>query len=290
MTIQKVGIIGCGLMGAGIVETVARAGYQTVVRETDDVSLARGLGRVEKSLETAVSRGKLTAEKRDEALGRVKGTTSLDDLGDRDLAIEAVIEDLDEKRRVFAHLDRIVPAGRIIATNTSSIPVIRIATATKRPELVVGMHFMNPVPVLPLVELVRTIATSDDTLVAARSFCESLGKRVIVSKDRAGFIVNLLLIPYLLSAIRAYEEGVGSREDIDLAMRLGTNMPMGPLTLTDFVGMDTLLLVADVMYREFLDSRYAPPPLLRQMVAAGFNGRKAGRGFYNYAAGEEPPK
>jgi 3-hydroxybutyryl-CoA dehydrogenase len=277
-------------MGSGIVETVARAGFDTLVREVDQKRLDHGLGLVARSLDTALSRGKLTAEQRDATLGRVHSTLRLEDFGDRDLVVEAVIEDLEVKRAVFSSLDEVVPAGGILATNTSSIPVIRVASATKRPELVLGLHFMNPVPVLPLVEIVRTIATSDSTLATGREFCEALGKRVIVAKDRGGFVVNLLLIPYLLSSIRAYEDGVASREDIDLAMRLGTNMPMGPLTLSDFVGLDTLLDVANVMYSEFLDSRYAPPPLLRQMVAAGYSGRKAKRGFYNYAAGEEPPK
>ncbi len=288
--ISRVGIVGCGLMGSGIAETAARAGYSTLVREVDQSALDKGMARIRASIDASVKRGKQTPEQRDATLSRIRGTTTLDDFGDRDLVIEAAFEDLEAKRAIFGRLDQIVPAGRILATNTSSIPVIRIASATKRPELVIGAHFMNPVPVLPLVELVRTVATSDETLCTLRSFCESLPKRVIVAKDRAGFIVNLLLIPYLLSAIRAFEDGVAARDDIDLAMRLGTNMPMGPLTLTDFVGADTLLMVADVMYREFLDPRYAPPPLLRQMVAAGWTGKKAGRGFYDYTAGEEPAK
>jgi 3-hydroxybutyryl-CoA dehydrogenase len=288
--ITKVGVIGCGLMGSGIAETVARAGYSTLVREVDQASLDKGMARIGISIEASVQRGKQTAEQRDATLSRLTGTVALDDFADRDLVIEAIYEDLEAKRTIFTRLDQIVPQGRILATNTSSIPVIRIASATKRPELVVGAHFMNPVPILPLVELVRTVATSDATLATMRTFCESLPKRVIVAKDRGGFVVNLLLIPYLLNAIRAFEDGVASREDIDLAMRLGTNMPMGPLTLTDFVGHDTLLMVAEVMYAEFLDPRYAPPPLLRQMVAAGRTGKKTGRGFYDYAAGEEPPK
>lgn len=287
--VRRVGVVGCGLMGSGIAEVCARAGYDTLVREVDDQLLKAGLDRIQKSLATAVARGKMTDEQREAAWGRIRGTTSLEDFADRDLVIEAVVENAEAKKRVFADLDRITPTHAILASNTSSIPIIQMATATGRPDRVLGMHFMNPVPVMQLIEMVRALTTSDETLATARAFGESLGKRVIVAKDRAGFIVNLLLVPYLLDAIRAYENGVASREDIDVGMKLGTNQPMGPLTLSDFVGLDTALYIADILYAEFKDSRYAAPPLLRQMVAAGFLGRKTGRGFYNYQAGEQPP-
>lgn len=289
MTIRTVGVVGCGLMGSGIAEVCARSGYDTLVREVDERLLAAGRERVDRSLATAVERGKLAAGDREAAWSRIRWTTDLGDFRDRDLVIEAVIENEQEKRRVFAALDEVCPPGTILASNTSSIPIIRMATATRRPDRVLGMHFMNPVPVMQLVELVRALTTSDETLATARGFAESLGKRVIVAKDRAGFVVNLLLVPYLLDAIRALENGVASREDIDVGMKLGTNQPMGPLTLLDFVGLDTTLYIADVLYEEFKEARYAAPPLLKQMVAAGWYGRKSGRGFYDYAGGEKPP-
>ncbi|MBI4493175.1 MAG: 3-hydroxybutyryl-CoA dehydrogenase [Chloroflexi bacterium] len=289
MDIQRVGVVGCGLMGSGIAEVCTRAGYQTLVREVNDELLQKGQQRIERSLATAVERGKLGTEARDAAWGRLQGTTRLDDFADRDLVIEAVIEQRDEKRQVFAALDRICPPQTILASNTSSIPIVQMATATQRPDRVLGMHFMNPVPVMPLIEFVRAITTSDATLDQARAFGESLGKRVIVARDRAGFIVNMLLVPYLVEAVRMLEHGIASREDIDLGMKLGTNMPMGPLTLLDFVGLDTALYIAEILYDEYKQPHYAPPPLLRQMVTAGFLGRKSGRGFYNYQAGERPP-
>ncbi len=287
--VRRVGVIGCGLMGSGIAEVCARAGYDTLVREVDEQALEAGLARIQRSMAAAVNRGKLTEAERQAAWERVRGALSLDEFADRDLVIEAIIENLDEKRKVFAMLDRVVPPHAILASNTSSIPIIKLAAATKRPDRVLGMHFMNPVPVIQLIELVRSLTTSEEALATARAFAESLGKRVIVVKDRAGFIVNLLLVPYLLDAIRAYQDGVASREDIDLGMKLGTNQPMGPLALADFVGLDTTLYIADILYDEYRDSRYAAPPLLRQMVAAGFLGRKSGRGFYNYQRGEQPP-
>jgi 3-hydroxybutyryl-CoA dehydrogenase len=276
-------------MGSGIAETCARSGYDTVVREVNDDLLQAGMGRLEHSMGTAVSRGKLSAEEAQSARGRLRGTTHLEELADRDLVIEAVIENPDEKRRVFAELDRLCQSSAILASNTSSIPIIQMASATGRSSQVLGMHFMNPVPVMKLVELVRCVTTSDETLQTAREFGESLGKRVIVAPDRAGFIVNLLLVPYLLDAIRALEAGVGSREDIDVGMVVGCGLPMGPLTLLDFVGLDTTYYIANVLFDEFKEPRYAPPPLLKQMVLAGFHGRKSGRGFYNYEAGEERP-
>lgn len=289
MEIKRVGVIGCGLMGSGIAEVCARAGYDTLVREVNDEFLQRGLQRIDQSLATAVERGKLPAEARETARGHLRGTIRLEDLADRDLVIEAVIEQRDEKRALFSELDRICPPHTILASNTSSIPIIQMATVTQRPDKVLGMHFMNPVPVMQLIEFVRAITTSDATLEQARAFGESLGKRVIVAKDRAGFIVNMLLVPYLCEAMRMLENGAASREDIDLGMKLGTNMPMGPLTLTDFIGLDTTLYIAEILYEEFRQPNYAPPPLLRQMVTAGFLGRKSGRGFYNYQAGERPP-
>lgn len=288
MDIRRVGVVGCGLMGSGIVEVCARAGYDTLVREVSDELLRKGLQRVEHSMAAAVDREKLRAEERDAARGRIRGATRLEEFADRDLVIEAVLEQTEEKRRVFEELDRVCPPHAILASNTSSIPIIQMATATQRPDKVLGMHFMNPVPVMQLIELVRAITTSDETLQQACAFGESLGKRLIVAKDRAGFIVNMLLVPYLLEAVRMLEHGVASRDDIDLGMRLGANVPMGPLTLLDFVGLDTTLYIAEVLYDEYRQPNYAPPPLLRQMVTARFLGRKSGRGFYNYEAGERP--
>jgi 3-hydroxybutyryl-CoA dehydrogenase len=276
-------------MGSGIAEVCARAGYATIVREINDDLLASGRQRIEQSLETAVRRNKLAPDEREATLRRLTGTTSLEDFGGCDLVIEAATENPDIKRRTFAELDRVCPPHAILASNTSSIPIIQMAVATRRPEQVLGMHFMNPVPVMPLVEFVRTLTTSEATLETARRFGESLGKRIIVSKDRAGFIVNFLLIPYLCEAIRMLEQGFATREDIDVGMMLGTSYPMGPFKLLDFVGLDTTLYIADIMFDEFKDSRFAAPTLLRQMVTAGYLGRKSGRGFYNYAAGEEPP-
>jgi 3-hydroxybutyryl-CoA dehydrogenase len=287
--IQRVGVVGCGLMGSGIAETCARSGYDTVIREVNDELLQAGMARLEQSMETAVSRGKLSSEEAQSARGRLRGTIHLEELADCDLLIEAVIENSDEKRRVFAELDGLCQPTAILASNTSSIPIIQMASATGRSSQVLGMHFMNPVPVMKLVELVRCVTTSDETLQAAREFGESLGKRVIVAPDRAGFIVNLLLVPYLLDAVRALEAGVGSREDIDIGMVVGCGLPMGPLTLLDFVGLDTTYYIANVLFDEFKEPRYAPPPLLKQMVLAGFHGRKSGRGFYNYEAGEDRP-
>jgi 3-hydroxybutyryl-CoA dehydrogenase len=290
MEITKIGVVGCGLMGAGIAEVSARAGYDTVVREVDNAVLAAGMARIGQSLQTAARRGKLSEDEQVATLGRLRGVTALDDLSDRDLVIEAITENPQAKQQVFSALDAACPPHTILASNTSSIPIIDLASVTKRPGRVLGMHFMNPVPVMRLVELVRAITTADDVLADARAFGEALGKRVIVSKDRAGFIVNMLLIPYLLEAIRMYESGFAAREDIDLGMMLGTNYPMGPLTLLDYVGLDTTYYIANILFEEFREPKYAPPPLLRQMVTAGFHGRKAGRGFYNYGAGEQAPR
>ena len=276
-------------MGSGIAEVCARSGYTTIVREINDDLLAKGRQRIEASLGKAVERGKLSASERDETLQRLRGTTSFDDFAACELVIEAATENPDIKRKTFAELDRVCPPHAILASNTSSIPIIQMASATQRPDKVLGMHFMNPVPVMPLIEYVRTLTTSDETLERSKSFGESLGKRIIVSKDRAGFIVNFLLVPYLTEAVRMLEQGFASREDIDVGMMLGTSYPMGPFTLLDFVGLDTTLYIADILFDEFKDPRFAAPTLLRQMVAAGYLGRKTGRGFYNYDAGEHPP-
>ncbi|MBV8715761.1 MAG: 3-hydroxybutyryl-CoA dehydrogenase [Chloroflexi bacterium] len=289
MDIRTVGVVGCGLMGSGIAEVCARAGYATVIREVNSDLLARGLERVRASLDTAVSRGKLPEAEREAALGRIKGTTSLADFGDCELVIEAATENVEVKTRTFVELDQVCAPHAILASNTSSIPIVRMASATHRADRVLGMHFMNPVPVMPLIEYVRALTTSDETLEVARRFGETLGKRIIVSKDRAGFIVNFLLIPYLCEAVRMLEQGFATREDIDVGMMLGTSYPMGPLTLLDFVGLDTTLFIADILFDEFKDPRFAAPTLLRQMVIANYLGRKTGRGFYNYERGEKPP-
>lgn len=289
MEIRTVGVVGCGLMGSGIAEVCARAGYSTFVHEIDETALERGIGRIQQSMATAVARGRLSEPDRDEAVSRLRGVTELSDLRSCDLVVEAVTENLQAKQEVFLSLADTCGPETILASNTSSIPIIDLASVTKRPDRVLGMHFMNPVPVMRLIEMVRAITTSDETLATARAFGESLGKRVIVAKDRAGFIVNMLLVPYLLEAIRMYESGFAAREDIDLGMVLGTNHPMGPLTLLDYVGLDTTYYIANILYEELHEPKYAPPPLLKQMVTAGYLGRKSGRGFYDYNGGEQPP-
>jgi 3-hydroxybutyryl-CoA dehydrogenase len=282
MAIEKVGVLGCGLMGAGIAETCAKAGYTTVVREVNDGLLERGLERLRGSLAKAVDKGKLDAALRDATLGRLSGTTRAADLADCDLVIEAIIENLEEKRAIFTELDAVVKPGTMYASNTSSLTLTQLAAATKRPERFVGLHFFNPVPVMKLVEVVRTILTSDEAYEAAFAFARSLGKEPIACKDNSGFVVNRLLVPYLLDAIRALEEGVASVEDIDKGMQLGCGHPMGPLTLLDFVGLDTTYYIANIMFEEYREKRFAPPALLKQMVQAGRLGKKSGRGFYDY--------
>src|SRR5437016_1437467 len=284
MEIQRIGIIGGGLMGAGIAEVCARAGYDTLVREINDELLAKGLDRMETSMQSAVQRGKLTSADQEAARSRVRGTTRLEDFADRDLVIEAAIEDVRLKKDLFKQLDQICPPHAILTSNTSSIPIIQLAAATQRPGRVLGMHFFNPVPTMQLIELVRTLTTSDEALEAVRAVGERLGKRMIVSKDRAGFIVNYLLMPYMLDAVRLLEQDFASKEDIDLGMMLGTSYPMGPFTLADFVGLDTALHIADVLFEEVKESRFAATTLLRLMEAAGWLGRKSGRGFYHYQA------
>ena len=283
MKIETVGVLGCGLMGAGIAEVCARSGYQTVVREIDDETLDKGLARNHKSMDKAVSKGKMEESARDEAAGRLTGTTDLADLADCDLVIEAIIENVDVKKETFAKLDEVVGDDAIFASNTSSLTITELAMATERPDRFVGLHFFNPVPVMKLVEVVRTIVTSDEAFDTAYDFCQSIGKEPVACRDNSGFIVNRLLVPYLLDAIRAHEEGVGSVEDIDKGMKLGTGYPMGPFTLLDFVGLDTTLYIAEIMFDEYREKRFAPPPLLKQMVQAGRLGRKSGRGFYDYS-------
>ena len=284
MAITNIGVVGCGLMGAGIVEVCARKGYHVTVREVNQEILHAGLGRLRTSLDKGLERGKLTAEEHAEALDRVRGTTEFDDLADCDLVIEAVIEQLETKLATFAELDRVTPRHAILASNTSSISITKIATATKRPDQVIGLHFFNPVPVMPLLEIVRGLQTSDETFAAAQAFGTALGKTMVVAqKDNPGFLVNLLFVPYGLDAIRGLEQGFGTKEDFDTAMKLGMNHPMGPFELMDFVGLDTMLFIADAMHAETHDPRYAAPPLLRRMVTAGRMGRKSGRGFYDYA-------
>jgi 3-hydroxybutyryl-CoA dehydrogenase len=280
--IEKVGVLGCGLMGAGIAEVCARAGYTTIVREVNDGLLERGLGRLRGSLDKAVEKGKLEAAVRDETMGRLSGTTDAGALAECDLVIEAIIENLEEKRAIFAELDAVVKPETIFASNTSSLTLTQLAAATKRPERFVGLHFFNPVPVMKLVEVVRTILTSDEAYDTAFEFARSLGKEPIACKDNSGFVVNRLLVPYLLDAIRALEEGVASAADIDKGMQLGCGHPMGPLTLLDFVGLDTTYYIANIMFEEYREKRFAPPALLKQMVQAGRLGRKSGRGFYEY--------
>jgi 3-hydroxybutyryl-CoA dehydrogenase len=283
MNIKKVGVLGCGLMGSGIAEVAAKAGFDTVVREVSQDLVDKGLSRIQGSLGKAVEKGKLDAAKRDETLGRLRGAVDLGDLADCDLVIEAIVENLDEKRKTFSALDQAVKPGAIFASNTSSLTITQMAMFTNRPERFVGLHFFNPVPVMKLVEVVRTLITSDETFETASEFVRTVGKEPIACRDNSGFIVNRLLVPYLLDAIRALEEGVGSVEDIDKGMQLGCGYPMGPFTLLDFVGLDTTYYIANIMFEEYHEKRFAPPPLLKQMVLAGRLGKKSGRGFYDHS-------
>lgn len=282
--IRTIGVVGCGLMGAGIVEVCARKGYSVVTSEISEELLEHGMGIVKKSLARGLERGKLTQEDHDAALGLIKGTTDYADFGECDLVIEAVPENVELKKKVFATIDEIVPPHAIIASNTSSISLTTLAAATNRPDQVIGLHFFNPVPVMKLLEIVKALQTSEETFARAQAFGEGLGKTIVVAeKDNPGFIVNLLFIPYGMNAIRALEEGVATKEDFDTGMKLGMGHPMGPFELMDFVGLDTMLNIADAMLAETGDSRYAAPPMLRRLVAAGHMGRKSGRGFYDYS-------
>jgi len=281
--IKTIGVVGCGLMGAGIVETCARAGFHVVVREVNDDLLQKGLKRIQDSMSKAVQRGKLSQADREAALAHIRGTLNLADFKDCDLVIEAAVENMSLKKTIFTELDSICRSDAVLASNTSSLCITEMAAATERPDKVLGLHFFNPVPVMPLLEIVRALLTSDETLELAKSFGEKLGKTIVVARDRPGFIANLLFVPYALDAIRWLDAGLASKEEIDTTMKLGFNHPMGPFTLMDFVGLDTLLFIADAMYAEFKDARYAAPPLLRRMVLAGLLGRKSGRGFYTYS-------
>jgi 3-hydroxybutyryl-CoA dehydrogenase len=282
VAIKNVGVIGCGLMGSGIVQVTAQAGYSVLFVEANDDLVKRGLGRLKDTLEGLAAKGKLDAKAKDETLGRIAGTPRLEDLKACDLVIEAMTENQALKNETFAKLDRIAAPHAILASNTSSCNVTALAAATKRPGQVLGMHFFNPVPLMKLVEVVRTILTDEAAARTATEFVRSVGKVPVQAKDATAFIVNRLLVPYLLDAIRVYEGGLASLEDIDQAMKLGCGYPMGPFTLLDLVGLDTCMYVAEVMFEEFREPRYAPPPLLKRMVMAGHLGRKSGRGFYTY--------
>jgi 3-hydroxybutyryl-CoA dehydrogenase len=288
MTIEKVGIVGCGLMGSGIAQVAAQAGFSVTVREVTPELVDKGLKSIEKNLGRMVEKGTITAEQRDQIRGRVRGTTKIEDLADRDLIIEAIIEQVPAKKELFAALDKLCGPATIFATNTSSCSVTEIATATARPSRFFGLHFFNPVPVMKLVEVIRTIASDARVYEELMSFAAKLGKTAVRTSDRTGFIVNRLLVPYLLDAIRAFEEGAGSVVDIDNSMKLGCGYPMGPFTLLDFVGLDTTYFIANIMFDEFKEQRFAPPSLLKRMVLAGWNGRKSGRGFYDYADPQNP--
>ena len=282
MQIKTVGVLGCGLMGSGIAQVAAQAGYTTVVREVEQGLLDRGMGRIRKFLDGGVEKGKVTAEARAQTLANLTGTTTVDDLKACDLVIEAIIEHLDEKARVYEAVERVVGDHALIVSNTSSLCITELAAKTRRPDRFGGLHFFNPVPIMKLVEVVRALTTSDETYQALVAFAQSLGKEPITAPDKPGFIVNRLLVPYLLDAIRSYERGLGTIEDIDNGMKLGCGYPMGPFTLVDFVGLDTTYYIANIMFEEYREPAYAPPPLLKRMVLAGRLGRKSGRGFYTY--------
>jgi 3-hydroxybutyryl-CoA dehydrogenase len=287
--IRRVGVLGFGQMGSGIAQACATAGYDTVARETSDAPLEHGMAAVRRSLGKLVEKGTLAAEARDAALGRLTVTTDITALAGCDLVIEAVTEDLELKNRLWLALDEICPDPTIFASNTSSLTIAAMASVTSRADRFVGLHFFNPVPLMPLVEVVRTISTSEATLTRAFAFVRELGKEAVAARDASGFIVNLLLVPYMLDAVRALERGVAGTADIDTAMRLGCGHPMGPLTLLDFIGNDTACRIAEIMFDEYRESRYAPPPLLRRMVLAGLLGRKSGRGFYDYSVTPATP-
>jgi len=282
MEIKKVGVVGGGIMGGGIAQVSAQAGYEVVMSEINDELLNKGLASINSILARSVEKGRMSQEDKDATMARIKGTTNTKDFSDCDLVIEAIIENMDLKKKVFAELDKICPKHAILATNTSCLSVIDMAKATNRPEQVLGMHFFNPVPVMRLLELVKTILTSDEALETARKFGESIGKTVSVSPDIPAFVVDQLANPFLLDAIRMVENGVATAEDIDTGVRMGLNHPMGPLALADLVGLDTILFIANALYDELKDPKFAPPTLLKKMVAAGWLGRKTGKGFYEY--------
>jgi 3-hydroxybutyryl-CoA dehydrogenase len=282
VTIRKVGVVGCGLMGAGIAQTCAQSGYETVVREINQELLDQGLGRIYSAWDMMVGKSKISQGQVDESRGRLHGTLSMEDFADCDVVIEAVLENMEEKLRLFPLLDRIAKPQALLLTNTSSLNVTQMGAVTRRADKVCGLHFFNPAPVMKLVEVVKTISSSEDTIETVKQFAVSLGKTPVLAKDTAGFIVNFLLIPYLIAAVRMLENGQGSRDDIDTAMMLGCGYPMGPFTLLDYVGLDTTLWAAEAIYEEYKDPLYAPPPLLRRMVQSGMYGKKSGKGFYDY--------
>ena len=288
MAIEKVGVVGCGLMGSGIAQVAAQAGCTVVVCEVNQERLSKGLASIDKSLNKFVEKGTLAVADRDAARGRLRGTTKLEDLKDCELVVEAIIEQLPEKRELYSALDKICPRNTIFASNTSSLSITEMAFMTGRPDRFIGLHFFNPVPLMKLVEVIRTIATDPRVYEDALAFAGRVGKVPVRTSDRTGFIVNRLLVPYLLDAVRVLEQGVASTEDIDNSMKLGCGYPMGPLTLLDFVGNDTTYYIANIMFDEFKEARFAPPPLLKRMVLAGWNGRKAGRGFYDYSDPSKP--
>ena len=291
MEIRKVGVLGCGLMGSGIAQVAATAGFETVVKEVSDDLIAKGFGGIEKSLAKFAEKGTITADQQRDIRGRLRGTTSFADLSDCDVIIEAIIENLEEKRSTYRQLDETCKPETIFASNTSSLSITEMMTATspERQQRFIGMHFFNPVPLMRLVEVVKTILTDDDVYEQAVEFGKKLGKVPVRAGDKTGFIVNRLLVPYMLDSIRALEEGVGSIVDIDNAMKLGCGYPMGPFTLGDFVGLDTTYYIAEIMFNEFREKRFAPPPLLKRMVLAGLYGRKSGRGFYDYTKDPKNP-
>ncbi|HTS12405.1 MAG TPA: 3-hydroxybutyryl-CoA dehydrogenase [Candidatus Limnocylindrales bacterium] len=288
MAIEKVGVVGCGLMGSGIAQTAAQAGFAVTVREVSQQLVDKGVASIEKNLGRLVEKGTIAAGERDAIRGRLRGTTNAEELKDCDIVVEAIIEQLPAKRELWSALDKICPKATIFASNTSSLSITEMATFTQRPERFLGLHFFNPVPVMKLVEVIRTIATDAKVYEEVVAFGTKLGKTPVRTTDRTGFIVNRLLVPYILDAVRALEEGVASIEDIDNSMKLGCGHPMGPLTLLDFVGLDTTYYIANIMFDEFKEKRFAPPPLLKRMVMAGWNGRKAGRGFYDYSDPAKP--
>ncbi|HEU5258793.1 MAG TPA: 3-hydroxybutyryl-CoA dehydrogenase [Vicinamibacterales bacterium] len=282
MEIRTVGVLGCGLMGAGIAQVAAAAGYKTIVREVNDSALQAGIGRIRKFLADGVAKGKVTEDAQNKTLGNLTGTTQAEDLKECDIVVEAIVENVDEKRAVYQAVEAAVRPETIIASNTSSLCITELAVATQRPDRFGGLHFFNPVPLMKLVEVIPALTTSEQTKQTLTAFATSLGKEPIAAPDRPGFIVNRLLVPYLLDAIREYERGLGTIEDIDKGMKLGCGYPMGPFTLLDFVGLDTTYYIANIMFEEFREPRFAPPPLLKRMVLAGHHGRKTKRGFYSY--------
>jgi len=282
MQIKTVGVLGCGLMGAGIAQVSAAAGYKTIVREVEAPVLEKGMGRIEKFLAGGVEKGKVTAQDKEKTLANLAGTTKLGDLATCDLVIEAIVENIDDKAKTYAALESMLGPEAILCSNTSSLCITELASKTKRPDRFAGLHFFNPVPIMKLVEVIRGLTTSDETYRTVFAFAQSLGKEPITAPDKPGFIVNRLLVPYLLDAIRAYEHGLGTIEDIDKGMTLGCGYPMGPFTLLDFVGLDTTYYIANIMFDEYREPAYAPPPLLKRMVLAGRLGKKSGQGFYKY--------